>query len=73
MEFSGNTTRIPLLSRDNYDTWKLRIQAIMVRNKTWPYASGRNPRPEPTADNSQAVAAWKDEDEKAKADLYLAI
>lgn len=45
----------------------------MVRNKTWPYVTGRNVKPEPTAENAAAIAAWKDEDEKAKADLYLAI
>lgn len=73
MEFSGNTTRIPLLSKDNYDTWKIRIQAVMVKNKTWPYVTGRNVKPEPTANNAEAVTAWNDEDEKAKADLYLAI
>jgi len=45
----------------------------MVKNKTWPYVTGRNAKPERTANNAEAVTAWKDEDEKAKADLYLAI
>lgn len=35
-----NILRIPTLSRDNYDTWKLRIQAVMIKNKTWAYVSG---------------------------------
>ncbi|KAG7197002.1 hypothetical protein KM043_017538 [Ampulex compressa] len=73
MELSGNTMQIPLLSRDNYDTWRLRIQAVMTKNKTWPYASRRNTKPEPTAENALAIAAWHEEDDRAKADLYPAI
>ncbi|KAG7187559.1 hypothetical protein KM043_018854 [Ampulex compressa] len=73
MELSGNTVQIPLLSRDNYDTWKLRIQAVMTKNITWPYVSGRTTKLEPTAENALAIAAWHKEDDRAKTDLYLAI
>ncbi|EFN62015.1 hypothetical protein EAG_09733, partial [Camponotus floridanus] len=65
----ANITRIPLLSRDNYDTWKLRIQALMTKNKTWAYASGERPAPQ----TAETLQTWREEDGKAKADLYLAV
>jgi len=64
-----NAIRIPLLSRENYDTWKIRIQALMTKNKTWAYVNGTKPKPEAPAE----ARAWMEEDEKAKADLYLAV
>jgi len=64
-----NAIRISLLSRENYDTWKIRIQALMTKNKTWAYVNGTKPKPEAPAE----ARAWMEEDEKAKADLYLAV
>jgi len=64
-----NAIRIPLLSRENYDTWKIRIQTLMTKNKTWAYVNGTKPKSEAPAE----ARAWIEEDEKAKTDLYLAI
>lgn len=45
------------------------MRAIMTKNKTWTYASGEKPEPQA----AESKLAWKEEDEKAKADLYLAV
>lgn len=58
-----------MLTRENHDTWRLRIQALMTKNKTWAYASGEKPAPQEV----EALRTWKEEDGKAKADLYLAV
>jgi len=33
-------TRIEALSKENYDTWKLQMQAVLVKNDAWAYVSG---------------------------------
>lgn len=45
------------------------MRALMTKNKTWAYASGEKPEPQ----TAESLQAWKDEDDKAKADLYLAV
>lgn len=40
----------------------------MTKNKTWAYASGGKPEPQHVD-----ARAWKEEDDKAKVDLYLAV
>lgn len=46
------------------------MRAVMVKSKTWAYASGEKPKP---ADADPALETWKENDEKAKADLFLSI
>lgn len=43
---SSNTVRIELLNKENYDTWKIQMQALLTKNEAWVYVSGqkRNPR-----------------------------
>jgi len=41
----------------------------MTKNKTWTYVNGTKPKPEAPAE----ARASMEEDEKAKADLYLAV
>jgi len=35
-----NSTRIEALSKDNYDTWKMQVEALMIKNDLWEYVSG---------------------------------
>ncbi|GBL76397.1 hypothetical protein AVEN_53174-1 [Araneus ventricosus] len=64
---------IERLSKDNYDSWKLQIEAILVKNDHWNFVTGAEPKPEVTgdADNATAVAKWISDDQKAKADIIL--
>lgn len=70
---SSSTVRIEALGRENYDTWKLQVRALLVKNDAWGYVSGTITKPEPTADNAEAIAEWNSKDEKAKSDLILSI
>jgi len=60
--------RIPTLTRENYNTWKLRMWALITKNKRG-YISEDKPAPR----EDDALRTWQEEDKKTKADLYLAI
>lgn len=70
---SSNTVRIELLNKDNYDTWKIQMQAILIKNEAWAYVNGQKAKPEYTEANRDALERWNNEDEKAKADIILSI
>lgn len=71
----ANSSRIELLNKDNYDTWKLQMKAILVKNDLWEYAEGTIVKPEAGEDNANAnaVKAWTKNDGKAMADIILCI
>lgn len=77
-----NSTRIEVLSKDNYDTWKIHVEALLIKNDLWSYVCGEKQKPEPAAieasqeNQIQAQAAiddWIKMDRKAKSDLLLSI
>lgn len=70
---SSSTARIELLSKENYDTWKIQMQALLTKNEAWQYASGQKVKSEATPQNAEEVNRWILEDEKAKADIILSI
>lgn len=46
-----SVVRIEPLSKDNYDTWKMQMEAILVKNDAWEYVKGNHVRLASTADN----------------------
>ncbi|XP_026669282.1 uncharacterized protein LOC113464332, partial [Ceratina calcarata] len=74
---SGFAIQMDRLGKENYDTWKQQIEAVLVKNDRWEYVDGTKPRPEqavPATDaNTAEIAAWDKNDHKAKADITLAI
>lgn len=73
---TNSIVRIEALGRDNYDTWKLQMRALMVKNDAWGYVSGEIVKPESMEGDAASIAAardWKIKDEKAKSDLILSI
>lgn len=65
-----------VLNKNNYETWKIQMRAILIKNNAWGYADGSIARPEAVAgDNArqQAVAAWVEADLKAQSDIVLAM
>lgn len=60
--------RIDPLNANNYDSWKLHIRAILIKADLWSYASGAKPCP-----TGESDAKWKEFDQKACADMTLAI
>lgn len=64
-----NFVKIEALNRENYDTWKMQMEAILIKNDSLGYVQGKIPKPSNETDLQQWVIA----DSKAKADLILAI
>lgn len=67
--------RIEMLGKENYETWKIHMESVLVVHDGWDYVTGRKPKPqEGTAgSNADAIRAWEREDQKAKAKILLAI
>ncbi|KMQ87577.1 retrovirus-related pol polyprotein from transposon tnt 1-94 [Lasius niger] len=70
---SSNTVRIEFQNKENYDTWKIQMQALLTKNEAWAYVSGQKLKPEVTPENREEVNRWILDDEKAKADIILSI
>lgn len=49
------------------------MQGILTKNKAWAYVKGRKSMPEISEHNAAAIEVWIEEDETARAELYLAI
>lgn len=79
MAYATTTTRLETLTRDNYDTWCIQAEALLVKNDTWGYVSGETVRPVEAGEGAElarvqaAIKTWTTNDRKAKADLILAI
>jgi len=73
-----NWTRLETLTKDNYDTWVIQVEALLIKNDNWWYVSGERPCPTSRSDHDDAttraaIEAWEIADRKAKYDLILAI
>lgn len=75
MGTSNVVARIECLSKDNYDTWKMQMEALLVKNDAWHFVNGTNICPTLAADNSNAadVTNWTKLDSKAKSDIILSM
>jgi len=68
--------RMELLGKENYETWKIHMESILIMNDAWEYVSGEKTKPEEVrgnAETTEAVRLWEKEDKKAKAKILLAI
>ena len=68
--------KFEVLNKENYDTWKIQMRAVLIKNNSWDYVSGKKVKPEVKPEDSTSTAAatkWEDEDLKAQSDLVLAI
>lgn len=73
-----HSTRLELLTRSNYDTWRIQAEALFVKNDSWAYVSGESPAPtisEGTSktEDEKKYKTWLGADRNAKADLILSI
>lgn len=82
MNTSG--VRFEVLTKENYETWKIQIRAILIKNDEWGYVSGAIAKPAIEArvrssdkdEDKAAVKAeldWIQKDLKAQSDIILAI
>lgn len=64
------SVKIEPLGKENFDTWKIQIEALLIKNNAWKYVKGTLTKP--TAPEA-AIDDWETNDAKAKSDLILAI
>lgn len=73
-----NSTRIEMLGRNNYDTWSIQVEALLIKENLWDYVSGKKSKPEirlgaQSAERQLILDKWIAQDKKAKSDLILSI
>lgn len=61
--------KIDQLDERNYETWKIQVEAILIKNDAWGYVNGSIIKPAEPAE----AAKWEIGDSKAKSDLILSI
>lgn len=66
----SHLTSIDKLGKDNFDTWKLQIEAVLIKNDHWNYVTGKEAKP---AEGTDEEGKWFQADQKARADIILAI
>ena len=49
--------RIELLTKDNFDTWKLQVRAVLVKNDAWGYVNGTKTKPLANEADAATMAA----------------
>lgn len=70
---NSNVIKIELLHKDNYEIWKLHMEALLIKSDLWQYVSGELAKPQNTTEAPNADEKWIKCDRKAKADLILCI
>lgn len=63
--------RIEPLTKNNYDTWKLQAEAILIKSNLWRYVNGEEKCPDDSKEDERK--AWLKDDLTAKSDLVLII
>ena len=62
--------KVEPLGKDNFDTWKIQVEALLIKIESWKYVEGILQKPaEPPAE----VERWENNDAKARSDFILAI
>lgn len=70
----AQTIRFETLGKDNYDTWKLFMEALLVKNDLWLYVNSVKPDlMEGNAASVNAIREWEKNDAKARSDIILSI
>ena len=64
---------VPKLDSGNYDTWKTKMEMLLIREKLWAIVCRRKLRPEGGTDDkpTKAQIEWDDEAERATATIFL--
>ncbi|KMQ88472.1 retrovirus-related gag-pol polyprotein [Lasius niger] len=73
---ASSNVRIELLNKENFDTWKIQMEALLVKNDAWSYVNGETVKPEiVVGDEASAtrLKKWETADRKAKSDIILSI
>lgn len=68
--------KFDVLTKENYDTWRIQMRAVLIKNNAWGYASGTITKPEIVAGDDatkEASDKWTELDLKAQSDIVLAV
>lgn len=68
---ASSAYRIESLTKNNYDTWCLQVQAVLVKNELWDYVSGEKCLT--TTSTAEETEKFKKNDLLARAELLLLI
>lgn len=49
--------KFEVLNKDNYETWKLQMRAVLIKNDAWGYVSGTTVKPEVRQNDAASVEA----------------
>jgi len=52
---SQHTVRIEPLGKDNYDTWRIQMEALLVKSDSWSVVNGETAKPEAVEGNANAA------------------
>lgn len=64
----AQVARFESLNKENYDMWKMFMEALLVKNDLWQYVSGTSVKPEVIAGNAvseNTARMWEQNDAKA--------
>lgn len=73
---SATGAKFEVLTKDNFDTWKIQMRALLIKNDAWGYASGTVTKPALVAGDAasqEAVNKWVEADLKAQSDIILSM
>jgi hypothetical protein len=70
---AASVSRMELLSKDNYDTWKMQMEALLIKNDAWDYANGVCAKPTAAETSHTEIVAWTKWDNKARSEIILSI
>ncbi|UYV63271.1 hypothetical protein LAZ67_2003604 [Cordylochernes scorpioides] len=65
-----NLYQIEKLNKQNFETWRLQMQMILVHSDLWIYVNEANIKPEP---GNQEFTNWQNKDQKALATIVLSL
>lgn len=71
---ASSNVRIELLNKENFDTWKIQMEALLVKSDAWSFVSGETVKLVAGDETSATrLKKWETADRKAKSDIILSI
>jgi hypothetical protein len=74
--FAMSTTwlpKVPVLTQENYNLWKVEMKMLLIREKLWAVVSGRDEKPSTegsAASTKKALVEWEEKAERAYATIF---
>ncbi|CAB0014172.1 unnamed protein product, partial [Nesidiocoris tenuis] len=59
---ADSVNKIAVLGRDNFDTWRIQIEAVLAKSDLWEYVDGSIVKP---TQPEEEIRRWERQDRKA--------